>query len=212
MKKTILTAFVLIIFSSGVANARPPKGFHEGPYLLFSGGMLTYTADDNVRTKTSTGNDIEPTFGFNFGWNLKDYVGAELQARYSTNRNAGVREHIATANISAVFTLVTPQLTNFKKPVYVLPFVQAGPAVQFAAVPADPAAGGGTLLHWGIGPSIGGGVRVLFARYFYVGVLAQVDFLYLNEKKQDIGGVQTVILNEGWDGQIGISGLAGCHF
>jgi len=211
MKKIILL-LAAITAASGAAEARAPKGFHEGPYFLLSGGMFTYTADNNARRNTTTGNDIEPTVGFNFGWNIKDYIAPELQTRYTTNRNSGRREYVASININAVYSFVTPQLTSFKNNVYILPFLQMGPVFQFAAVPGDPDADTSTLFQWGAGIGVGGGAKVLFGRYVYLGILAQSDFLYLNEKKQDIGGVPAIILNGGWDGQLAVSGLAGCHF
>jgi len=200
-----------LIFFSATALAKPPKGFHEGPYFQFSGGVFQYTGDDNTRTSTRTANDWEPLIGFNFGWNVTDYFAPELQVKYSTNANSGNREHVMNVNINGVLTFITDYLTQMKN-FKVLPYVQAGPMAQFAAIPGDPLASDSSIFLWAPGVSIGGGVRFMVSRYGYFGVMAQSDFVCLPEKSQNVAGTNEVIIGGGWSAQPAFLGLAGVHF
>lgn len=212
MKKICTLLFLLfLLFSSNIAIARTPTGFHEGPYFMLMGGVLNYTADDNARTGASVGRDYEPCFGFNFGWNLKDYIAPELEVRYATNKNSGNREHVVNVNLNAVYTLLIDPLTRSKN-VKVLPFIQAGPMVQFAAIPGDPLSSDKTIPSWGPGLSIGTGLKILFLKYGYAGLMMQTDFLSLPTKKQNILGVDTVIVKGGWDVQLDFLAMFGAHF
>jgi hypothetical protein len=199
------------MIGSAGALASPTKGFHEGPYILLNGGFFYYTADNNVRTGTKTNNDFEPTVGFNFGWNLKDYFAPELQARYSTSSNGNAREHVVDVNFNAVLTLVIDQLTSSKK-IKLLPFLQAGPMLQFASLPADPASSNKTISVWAPGFSVGGGLRVLFLRYGYAGILGMCDFVSMPEKQQNFGGTDQVVIKGEWNAQPAFMGLLGVHF
>ncbi len=208
--KKIWILFGLCILSFGSsAYAKAPVGFHEGPYFLINTGVRNFTADNNARTGAQVGRNFEPVVGFNFGWNLTDYFAPELQARYSTSKSNGSREQLVNVNVNAIYFLVIDQLTSSS--VYILPFLQGGPVVQAGVIPGDPSVGGTiTVVAGGFG--VGGGVRVMFLTYGYVGILGQVDFIDFPGKSQNIGGVDTTILKGGWDPQIGATFEAGVHF
>ena len=53
---------------------------------------------------------------------------------------------------------------------------------------------------------------MMFATYGYVGLMGQVDFVSFPSKSQNIGGVETKVINGGWDAQAGFTALAGVHF
>ncbi len=131
MKKII---FIILMLASANAFAKPTTGFHEGPYLLANVGILNYTVDNNIRTNTQVARDWEPSYGINFGWNIKDYIAPELEIRYATNKNNGNREQAVDVNLNVVYTFIaTPLVMN--DAMAFLPFVQAGPMVQFAGIP-----------------------------------------------------------------------------
>src|SRR3989338_6958293 len=142
---------VVGIWCLGFANfafASPSSGFHKGPYFLLEGGVLNFEADKVAR-------NYEPTVGFHFGWNLKNYIAPELQIRYATNKNNGNREHIINVNVNTVFTFITNQLTK-KNSVRLLPFIQGGVIAQFAAIPGDTSSTDRTVPMWGPGIGLGG--------------------------------------------------------
>ncbi len=194
--------WILILPSS--AFAKPPQGFHEGPYILINGGLFNYTADNNIHTGEKVGRDFEPTVGFNFGWNLTDWIAPELEVRYSTNKNNGNREHVVDVNLNAVYSFIIDE--------HFIPFIQGGPMAQFAAIPGDPGSNDRVIGYWGPGVSLGAGLMVMFLQYGYVGILGQYDFLHLPAKNQSIGGITTQITAGGWDPQFGASIQTGVHF
>lgn len=202
-------AFCLLTFN--FAFAKPPKGFHEGPYILFGGGVLNFSIDKNVRTNTNVGQDYEPAFSFAFGWNVTDWIAPEMQVRYATNKSNGNREHIANINFNAVFSLIIDALADAKY-VQFIPFVQGGPLVQIASVPKDPESSDGAMRIWAPGFGVGTGLKLLFLRYGYVSLVAQCDFVSVDSQYQDIGGVRTKVLQGDLDTQPGFNGMIGFHF
>ena len=209
----IVISFVIGTWTLAIcpaANAQP-SGFHEGPYFMLHGGLLNFSADNNVRTSTKVGRDFEPSVGFNFGWNLKDWIGPELEVRYATNKNGGNREHIVNVNINAVYSFIIDQL-GISKNSAVIPFIQTGPAIQLAAVPGDVLSTDNTMAVWGAGFGVGAGVKILFKRYGYAGILGQSDFIHLPNKYQNIGGSMVKVMNGGWEPEVGVSLMAGVHF
>lgn len=210
MKKTALFV-VCLLLPAYSAHARPPSGFHEGPYFMLEGGLLNFSADTNVRTNTKVGHDYEPAAGFTFGWNLVDWIAPEFEVKYTTNKNGGNREHVVNVGMNAVLYLITDQMTDFKS-IHILPFVLAGPVFQFAAVPGDAASSDKTMSAWGPGFGAGAGIRMLFAKYGYAGITVRSDFVLLPDKSQNIGGATAKIMDGGFDVQLGLMGYIGVHF
>lgn len=190
----------------------PRRGFLEGPYLMLGGGVMKFNWDVNQHTGVEEGKTFEPYFALTFGWNLIDWIAPEMQLRYTTDENGGKREHIAGVNIGPAFSLVTPFLTTFKN-WKILPFIKPGMTVQIAALPGDPDSGTATVILTGIGPSIGGGVRFLFKKYFYCGVEAGQEWINMEGKSQDlIPGGPTQIYQGGWKPQFQTSLMFGIHY
>lgn len=192
----------------------PPKGFHEGPYLRLIGGVNSSTFDKNARTGQKTGNDYEGTFGAEFGWNIWDSAGPEIQLRYVTKKVRNTREHVVNINLNLKYNFVTNALTDLAGgKLHILPFVQGGPAALIAAVPGDPAAAGDDVMAvWGVGGGLGVGSDFLILKYLYLGFIVQVDVHYIPSVKQNINGVKQTIIAGGWEPQLGVLGMAGVHF
>ncbi|MBI2342384.1 MAG: hypothetical protein HYU98_06610 [Deltaproteobacteria bacterium] len=206
-----LAALFLLLFFIANADAAPPKGFHKGPYFMLQGGIFNFAADNNVRTGAKVGRDYEPAVGFNFGWNLYDWMAPEFQVRYTTNKNNGNREHVVKANFNFVYSLITDSLAD-RESIRLIPFLQSGPMLLLAAVPGDPTSSDKILSLWGPGIGVGGGLRVLYKRYVYFGLLAQSDFVVLPDRHQNVGGVNTKIIDGSMDAQFGATGTIGVHF
>jgi len=202
---------LLCLAAASTSLARPQKDFLRGPYFMVGGGIMGYSADKNIRLNKKVGRDYEPDVGFVFGWNIVDYIAPELQVRYATNKNSGNREHLVTANINCVVTPIIDGMTDWEN-VKILPFVQGGPALHMAAVPGDPASSDKTIPLWAPGFGVGGGLRFLFGEYVFAALLAQVDFVDMPAKYQDIGGKSTKILAGGWDTEPSFNGMIGVHF
>lgn len=183
----VAAAGLLAICISTQAVARPHRGFHTGPYLAVEAGIGHNDFDRNQRTDEKVGTVIEPTLGFLFGWNLYDWFATEMSGYYSTSEKRGRREHVAGLNLNAKFFLITDSLINFKS-LRILPFAQVGPALNIAFLPGDESSlnPDDTRTSIAFGPSVGGGVMFLFAKYVYLGLKAKGDFLYYEEIRQDI--------------------------
>lgn len=200
----------LFLFSLPAA-ARPPKGFHKGPYLQLLLGAVDSSFDRNLVSNTTTGRDQELAFGFLFGWHVSDHWGPFLEARYSTDDNGGNRIHIVNGNIGATYTLILDALTNFQS-LRILPYIGADMLFRIDALPADPTTGTNLINRYGMGPGVVGGINFLFKRYMYIGIMGQEDFPYFFERSETIGGVDTPVYGSGWHPQWSGSLNVGFHF
>ncbi len=202
---TLIFVFVLLPLS---AFAKPRPGFHEGPYLLASGGVLQYDWDQNQLVGIQQGNTFEPTVGFQFGWDLIDWFGLEVKTRYSTNSNQERREHIVTNNLGFTLTLLTAPLLDFKEWRF-LPFVRPSLAIAIANLPADPAGNPNRVSTLAVGPSIAGGIHAMY-KYLYCGLELQEDFIPQPTKIQKSTG--NIIYRGGWKDQFGAMVVVGVHY
>lgn len=194
------------------AEAKPKKGFNVGPYLDANVGMIETKYDYNQADGNKVGGDYEPCFGFLFGWNAWDWLSAELQGRYSTNRNAGKREHIAMANLFSKWFLVTDAMTDFPT-LRILPFLKGGMAFHIAIVPGATGSDDSRITHFGLGPSLGGGISFTWKKYFHFGADVQEDFLFFGSRHQTINGVPGVLVyKSGFHPSLGVSGFVGVHY
>lgn len=196
MRFSTILAAVLCFFLVSTAAARPKKGFHTGPYLALEGGVTQVDFDYDEVDGRRVGNDFEPTAGFIFGWNVRDDLSAEMQLRYATNTNAGRREHIASANVYARWTMIFDVLTDFKD-LRVLPFLKGGAATRISGLPGNPGSSDGTVGSFGIGPSAGGGIAFLAFKYFYFGFDLHEDILFFDDINQTVNGVPGVLVYKG---------------
>lgn len=211
----ILLALITLVATSA-AHAKPPKGFHTGPYLALEGGISYADFDVNQRTNEKVGTIVDPNVGFIFGWNVYDWLAAEMSGRYSTSEKRGRREHIANANLTTKAFLITNALTNFKT-LRILPYAKAGLAMIFADLPEDEIVSAtDTRFTYGFGPTVGVGVMFLFKKYVYLGINAQTDLLFLQDIRSSItsGGTttSTLIYKGGFQPQFYSSFIAGVHF
>ena len=216
MKKTLfIIGLIAAILSALPAYARPQKGFHTGPYLCLEVGMSHNDFDYNERLGQKVGTNIEPAVGFLFGWNVFDWLSAELAARYSTSEKDDRREHIAGANLNTKFFLITDALTDFDT-LRILPFAKTGLAIHASVLPGDPASTDSHVTSFAYGPSVGAGVMFLFQKYVYLGLNAQGDFLFFDDISQDVtvNGVTSnqMIYKGGITPQYVISAILGVHF
>lgn len=206
-----ITITLICCAVSILAEARPPKGFHSGPYLQVMVGAVDSSFDTNLVNNTRASRDQELAFGFLFGWHVSDNWGAFMDARYATDLNGGVRQHMVNGNVGATYTLILDALTDFRS-LRILPFIGGDVALRVDALPVDPAMGFGLADRLAVGPGVMGGVNFLFRRYVYIGILAQEDFLHFFSATQDIAGVSTTVYRSGWHPQWSASLNAGFHF
>lgn len=199
------------LIAPSLANAHPAKRFHEGPYLQLTSGVMQSDHDGNVRTGQAVGHDLEPTFGFCFGWNVTDPLALEIAGRYATAAATPAREHLMRVNINVRWNWILPFLTN-ARPIRFLPFLQAGPLLDAAILPGDPATSDLNVTRWGGGGTVGSGVSALIGEYVYLSVIGQADVVGRTRVTRAIAGVPTEIYAGGWTAEwSGIAAL-GVHF
>ncbi len=177
-------------------EARPKKGFHTGPYLTFEIGAIGADFDRDHVTNERVGNDLEPAFGFLFGWNVTDSIAAEIQGLYATSHKSGKREHLASAGTYCKWTFITDALTDFKS-LRILPFAKGGMMVRAASLPGGPSSPVGVISTLGWGPSAGVGVAFMWHKYFYFGVDVQGDFLFFDDQRQTVAGTPNTLVYKG---------------
>lgn len=204
-------AFTLIAIP---ALARPPKDFHDGPYLVLEGGAWQSDFDTDQVTGQSVANDWEPTVGFVFGWNIYDWFSTELQGKYTTDKNSGRRVHIASGNVYAKFTLIADALTDFPS-FRILPFLKAGMGFRASVLPSTPAASNpdDSKTQIGFGPSVGGGIAFLWKKYFYFGIDVQEDLYLYDDIRETVSGVpNTLVYKGGFHPSFCGMGFVGVHY
>ena len=195
---------------------RPNKGFHTGPYLLMNGGFMQYDWDVNQRTLVQEGDKIEPIIGFTFGWHLLDWLGTELQTRYSTSDNNNRREHVANINMGLSYTFLGWEKLLDLKRWRILPFVKGSFCLNASSLPGDIQANDERVSIFGIGPGVGGGIHIKY-KYLYFGMEAQEDFIHYPSKSQEIfiGGTSAgtqEIYRGGVQKQFSVLGVFGVHY
>lgn len=212
--RTIISflAILLLLSFASTVSARPRRGFHTGPYLLFEIGALQADFDTDAVTGEQVGHDFDATFGFLFGWNLWDEFSTELQGRYGTNLRAGRREHIASGNIYAKYTFIINALTDFPT-LRILPFLKAGMASQISVLPANRDSTNETATQIGLGPSPGAGIAFLWKKYFYFGIDIQEDFLFYDDIRETVNGVpDTLVYRGGFHPSFSAMAMIGVHY
>ena len=204
-------AYLLLTVIPLTAAARPPKRFHEGPYLQIFTGALRAADDTLSRTDTPVGHTVEPAFGFIFGWNLSDPIAVEITGRYGTATTFAAREHLIRANVHFRWNWITDFLT-VSRAVQFLPFLHAGPLIHIDVLPGDPAASDGIVTQWGGGASVGGGLSALIKEYLYVSLLGQTDIARRKCVAQLISGISTETYAPGWTVGWNVGAAFGVHF
>jgi hypothetical protein len=207
-----IAALAVALCLAADCGARPKKGFHTGPYILLEGGIIGADNDTDVAANEKVGNDIEPSVGFLFGWNLWDELSTELQGRYATNFNHDRRTHIASGNVYAKWTFITDALTDFES-LRILPFAKCGLSFRASILPGSRNSTKNTTTQFGVGPSPGAGIAFLWKKYFYFGVDVQGDLLFFNEIDQTVSGVPgTRVYDGGFHPSVSAMGMVGVHY
>ena len=178
---------------------------------MLAGGAMEFDWDKNETTGIEEGSPWGLMLGLVFGWNVYDWLAPEVLFRFSTDKNDGRREYMAGANLGFVFTWLADPLLDFEN-WRILPFIKPGVGLQAAVLPGAANSTQNRLTSFGIGPSIGGGVRFLFKKYFYFGLEVQEEFLHQRSVYQAVNGARTRIYQRGWVGQFETYLTAGVHF
>lgn len=188
MKKTFVTFFFFVLLHAvhfSTAYARPLNGFHEGPYITLGTGLVQSDFDFDQSSQTTVGADFERLIGLTFGWNITDVASLEIRGSYATNFNTGRREHLIHSNISGKYTFIFDALTKWKT-FHILPYLKGGIAGRVGSLPGNVLASDTAVTTQAIGPSLGGGVAMMWHKYFYFGFDVQEDFLFEEGKRQDL--------------------------
>jgi len=208
----LIIALCLIALGATEALAKPKKGFLTGPYLTLEIGLAQIDYDTDQVTGQMIGNDIEPTFGFLFGWNIYDPFSVELQGRYATNPFADRRMHIANANVYGKWHFILDALTDFKT-FRIIPFLKGGAGMRIGVLPGSANATNNTVIQLGYGPSFGGGISFLWHKYFYFGIDVQEDLFIYDEVRQNVSGVpNTLVYRGGFHPSLGAMVILGVHY
>jgi len=211
-KRTLIALALIATMAPLSTQARPQRGFNSGPYLALEPGVTQIDFDTDQTTGQSMGHDIEPAFGFIFGWNIYDWFSTELQGLYSTESNSGNRVHYASAVVATKYFLILDALTDFPT-LRILPFAKAGAGLRASILPDAPGAGDGKVTSLGYGPSVGGGVAFIWKKYFYFGLVAQEDLFFYDEIRQTVNGVpNTLVYKGGFHPSFSALGIIGVHY
>ncbi|MBI4212228.1 MAG: hypothetical protein HY540_06275 [Deltaproteobacteria bacterium] len=215
MKRCISLFIFFSLFTHHLIAHAWEKGFHEGPYLLFEGGVLQSDFDTDQVSGAQIGRDFEPSFGLIFGWNITDTIATELKGLYSTNLKSDRREHIVATNINLRYSFLVDALVRNK--LKIMPYVKIGPAVRLTAFPGNPQSSDQLIPSYAIGPSAGGGLMFIWGKYLSIGLDAHEDFLLFNDNRQDLDLASPAQTNQlvykgGLHPQFGAGILFGVHY
>lgn len=213
MKYFIATlSFALVVSAASIAWARPLKGFNTGPYLYAEGGAIQVSFNKDEQTGQKYSGEFMPSIGLIFGWNIWDYLSAELDGRYTTNRTEGKREHLVSANVYGRYYFIIDQLTDSES-FKVMPTVKGGFSFRIASLPGNPASADTALTTFGWGPSFGAGINFLVKKYLSFGVDAQEDLVFFQDKHQTLSsGAGALVYKGGFYPQFSVMGYIGVHY
>jgi hypothetical protein len=207
-----ICAALCVLAMAAEAGARPARGFLSGPYLALEGGVSQLAFDRDEASGEKVGSEFEPVIGFIFGWNIFDSFSAEIQGRYSTDRNNDRRLHSASADAVVKYFLITDALTDFPT-LRILPFVKGGLGINVAILPGNRGSTDAKVTSVGYGPAVGGGIAFLWKKYFYFGVDVQEDLLFFRDTRQTVNGVpDTIVYKGGFHPCFGAMAILGVHY
>jgi len=211
-----LILFILVIFSNCPAQARPLEGFNSGPYLYLEGGAIQVNYDRDQYSNIKHGRDFEPTLGLIFGWNIRDWIAAELEGKYGTNIKGGKREHLVGANLSCRYFFITDILTKFKS-LRIMPILRGGLAFKISSLPGNENSTDTAVTSFGWGPSFGIGLNFLILKYLSFGIDIHEDLIFFDEVRQNltVNGASlpnTLIYQGGFKPQFNAIFYIGVHY
>ncbi|MFH1652556.1 MAG: hypothetical protein ABIE74_00715 [Pseudomonadota bacterium] len=249
MKKVLVgfvVTFVLAVMFSGIAQAKSPpfpdKGWHKGPYILATGGMMQVTNDKHSVYDRKFDGTFIPSFGLAFGWDIADWIGPMLQITYATatgqtgdpnninqqSPNYGgntypqntflienAREHALDFGIYAKATL--PYFTRASwqpNMVKFIPYVKLGGLGHAVFVNAPTNANKAGAVGGGIG--FGAGIEMFIWKGLFVGLDVTEAVIFQKGFTKTITtttGPQSVkITKSGTKTQFNLMGMLGWHF
>lgn len=211
----IISLIINLVLTADL-HARPPKGFLEGPYLLLSAGALQADFDTDQQSGQKVGRDVEPGAGFVFGWNITDAVAPELYGIYSTNINAGRREHIVGATIGARYLFLLDALTDLGS-FHLFPFLRGGPGFRIFVLPGNQLSTDQLVSQVGLGGSVGGGLGLHWKKYLYAGIDVQGDLFSYEDVQQNLDTLTPALADQliyrgGFQPTFGASLFIGVHY
>ncbi len=200
------------ILLTAPATARPLQGFHEGPYLQFVSGARNADFDTNIVDAKKISREVEPLFGCNFGWNIRDDVAVELAAQYTSTGTHDTQQHLMNLLLGAKYFLLTDALTHFSS-LRILPFVSGGALVQLNVQPGATGASEPRVLQWGSGLHAGAGASFLFYHdTMYLTAQYTTAAMHRFDASQIIGGASQLVYAGGWARDWSATLGTGVHF
>ena len=208
----------------------PEKGWHKGPYLAANIGMMQETKDTHVVTGNKFNGPFDMNFGLTFGWDIADWIGPMLQINFATAKadvgNGGAaigaypagtfptesaRQYAMDFSIFAKATL--PYFTRAEwqwKNLKILPYAKLGGTGYGMIVNAPTDAN--KIGAYGGGPAVGLGVEF----FIWKGLFCALDFtenlIFRGSYSRTIAGVNTQVIQSGFNPQFVLNGLIGWHF
>lgn len=188
---------------------------HTGYYVYLMTGIVDSAHDTNVRPTPPVkfGNDFQLGYGLTTGYNITNWIAPELQMAFSTvtgNTPGGAaREYLATLRINAKVSLLTNAAFNQNHKLKFYPYAKAGGVVNALYVNAPVSTDKVGAYGWGAG--LGGGLEVDY-KALYFGIDLSNDLLLMQTYKKTILGVNTTLINGGFDYQFSGMGALGVHF
>src|SRR3990167_1530994 len=109
MKKVFLLGFVSItLLAVTTANAQKmEKGWHTGPYILGSVGVMNFDEDTDVFNNTNFGNKYPIAWGFLLGYNWNDFAAVEFQGRYVSDKSNGRSEDFGSMLLNFKYSIIS---------------------------------------------------------------------------------------------------------
>lgn len=225
MKKMVftITAIALVALCAHRAHAGgpsfPDKGWHTGPYLAVTGGMMQATDDTNVVTNRKFNGSFIPSVGLTFGWDFTDWIGIMLQGNFGFasdqvgNGSADYPsengdEYALNATLAARYIF----LTNWEgqpSSVRILPYVKLGGTGRALYVHAS---GGNQIGAYGGGVATGAGVEFLVIDRIFLALDMTENLMFMQDYSKTVGGVTTQIIKGGFKPQFQLLGMVGYHF
>lgn len=229
----LMVVFSMVIFS-GVLQAKqsefPERGWHKGPYIGISGGMMQATNDKHVVTGRSFDGAIDAAVGLTFGWDIADWIGPMMQITYGMatgavgNGGAAVgaypagtfpdenaRQHVFDFGLFARATHPYFLTASWQpKSVKIVPYAKLG-GVGYGMYVNAPTSANKTGAFGG-GPAIGLGCEFLLWKGLFFSLDLNENFIIQKSYWKTIAGVNTKVVEGGFKPQFLMLGLVGWHF
>ncbi|PIR16925.1 MAG: hypothetical protein COV46_06380 [Deltaproteobacteria bacterium CG11_big_fil_rev_8_21_14_0_20_49_13] len=236
-------AIATLARTAGAVNVGdfPEKGWHKGPYLAATVGMMQVTNDKNSITDEKFDGSIDPAFGLVFGWDIADWIGPMFQIGFATaTADVGVPAN-ATATVTygantypigtfpvqnarqyaldiGIFAKATlPYFTGASwqmQNLKIIPYAKLGGVGHVSYVNA--AATANKIGAFGGGPAIGLGCEFLVWKGLFFALDTTESFVIQKSWYKDIatttGTVNIKLTDGGFKPHFSMAGMFGWHF